>query len=286
MRVDLRKSLKSLSLLAGGCLVSFLGVYGGEYVAKKSGRAFDEKGVAFRVGMRERYVDYDLSSLLKYMQCKYEEEGYDFRGISYSGDLYPQRLNNAGVNVFVRGYQISLDKRYVEKAHNVYFVHKFTGGHIEEFRNFDEYVSTQKDLVNAAKYSGIDVKYFETGACKREKLAWNKNARDVVYIYEQNHGVVENLGLQNIYVKKFSSLEFEKLSEEKKAEVLYGAKVVIYDCDEYSLSIDEYMPFAVFNLLSYGRPVITNWRKRVKKDIDGLDMFINFEDLVRKLRQY
>lgn len=285
------KSYKKIGIWGLGAVACFgvmvAGFYLGEFGAKKSGRIIDEKVVAFRVEEPKEFVDYDMGSLLEYLKCKYEKDGYKVKEFAYLGDLYPDRLNNAGVNVFARGQQISYDKRYIDEAYNVYLVHRFVGGHLEEFRNFDGYMSSQIDLVAAAREKDLNMEHLEAGACEREKLPFNKEAKDVIYIYEAvRPGIIEHFGYKGIEVKSFSSMKFNNLSLEEKEKILTDAKVVIYDCDMVSLSIAKYLPFAVHNLLSFGRPVLTNWRRDIKRDLKGLEFFINFDDLANKINKY
>ena len=54
--------------------VVVLGYECGVFFAKRNGRAIDDKVVAFRVGVRKDYVDYDLLAMLDFIKYKYERK--------------------------------------------------------------------------------------------------------------------------------------------------------------------------------------------------------------------
>ena len=261
-----------------------LGYISGVCLAKKTGRALDDKVVAFRVGVRKDYVDYDLLSMLNYMKCKYEKEGYEVKEYAYEGDLYPTRLDNAGINLFIRGDFVSYDKRVYEKAHNIYFVQRFAGGYIEEFRNFDEYLSIQKNLINGAKQKGVNVGYLESGSCEKENLDFT-DAKNIIYIYEiENKYTISRVNeIKN--VKVFSTMEFAKLSENERENELRKAKVVVFDRDLIRFTEKDYVPYAVYDLLSYGKKVITNAYIETKLP-EGVIRFSDVNEMIYFMKKY
>ena len=259
------------------CGILLLGLIVGYVWAVNTGKVLDNKKVAFRVELKKEDVDYDMKAMLSYLKCRYEKDGFKVADFAYAGDLYPKRLDNAGINVFVRGLAISLDKRINEDAYNIYLTSKFVGGHIEEFRNFDEYMTVQKGLMEAGKSAGLEMTYLEQGVCDIKKIDRNK-ATNIVYIFERNSaelsGVVSNFS----NLEKYNAIEFAKLSEEEKEEVFKRAKVVIYIVENDFIMDGHYLGFAIYDVLSYGVPVITNRQSSVY-GVDGLYYFYNKEDL-------
>lgn len=260
------------------CFALLLGVVIGYFVAIKNGRVMDEKKVAFRVELAQNDIDYDLSAMLSYLKCKYEKNGFKVDEFSYLGDLYPKRLNNAGINVFVRGYSILFDKRINKKAHNIYLVSRFIGGHLEEFRNFDEYMTIQKSLANAGKAKGVDMTYLEQGACNNKVLD-RRNAKDIVYIFEKNEEAIRTALTSFANVKAYNTFDFAKLSKTEKENVFKNAKMVVYGVNQELISDGDYLGFAIYDILSYGVPVITN-RVNLRKNIKNLYYFVLVDDLI------
>ena len=140
----------------GIVLCIFCGIFYflGSIWAQNEKLVLDEKKVALRVEMRKEELNFNQYSMLKFLEEKYESNGYKVYEPAYYGDLYPLRLRDAGVNIFIRGKFISLDKRYIDEAYNIYLVDSYVDGKIVEFRNFDEYWATRKELVESANSLG------------------------------------------------------------------------------------------------------------------------------------
>lgn len=280
----INKIKKYIFLVVVLVVVVVLGFCVGLKLSKHSGRTLDEKVVAFRIGIREKLVDYDLKAMLSYLKCKYEKDGYEVKEFAYAGDLYPKRLDNAGVNLFVRGDFVPFDKRVNEKAHNIYFVQRFVGGYIEEFRNYDKYLSIQKTLVEAARANGVEVGYLEGGSCKNQNLA-TKDAKNIIYIYEEkNMDVIDRVSkIKN--AKIFSTIDFAKLKEKEKIAELEKASVVVFDRDLQRFPDKKYVPYAVYELLSYGKKVITNSHNGTKLP-DGVMRFSDVNEMIYLMEKY
>ena len=230
------------------CFALLLGLVIGYHVAIKNGRVMDEKKVAFRVELSKDDIDYDLSAMLSYLKCKYEKDGFKVDEFSYVGDLYPKRLNNAGINVFVRGYSILLDKRINKDAYNIYLVSRFIGGHLEEFRNFDEYMTIQKGLADAGKANGVDMTYLEQGACNNKVLD-RSSAKDIVYIFEKDDEAIRSALASFVNVKAYNTFDFAKLSKSDKENVFKNAKMVIYGVNHELIGDEHYLGFAIYDIL-------------------------------------
>jgi hypothetical protein len=280
----INKIKKYIFLVAILVVVVVLGFYLGVKLSKHNGRTLDDKVVAFRIGIREKLVDYDLKAMLSYLKCKYEKEGYEVREFAYAGDLYPKRLDNAGVNLFVRGDFVPFDKRVNEKAHNIYFVQRFVGGYIEEFRNFDEYLSIQEPLIVAAKANGVEVGYLEGGSCKNKNLA-TKDAKNIIYIYEEKDASVINRVSKIRNAKIYSTIDFAELEEKEKIAELEKARMVVFDRDLKRLPDKKYVPYAVYELIGYGKKVITNSHNGTKLP-DGVMRFSDVNEMIYLMEKY
>ncbi len=248
------------------CLVLFiiiLGYYGGKKYKEKLGFRYDDNKVAIRVEVPKDDIDYDLQASLNILKCKYEREGKKVY-FSYAGDMYPKELNNAKTNVFVRGYAPGVDKRVARGAHNVYFVHRFEQGYMEEFRNFDEYIATNVSFVEASNMFGISMSYLEPITCIKEKVL-SKDSNGILYIYE-NYNKDFIFSIKKIgNVRIFDSNSYNSLNDEEKLKELQKAKVVVFDKIKDKKADATGVAYAVYELLGYGKDVITNWNSEVDR---------------------
>lgn len=259
----MNKKMKIFLLVFMAVGVIVLGFFGGKYAKEYMVDGYDENKVAIRVELPLEDIDYDLQASLDMLKCKYEKEGKDVY-FSYAGDLYPSKLNDAKINVFARGYAPGLDKRIAKGTHNVYFVHRFVQGYMEEFRNFDQYIATSKDFVMAGNSIGIKIDYLEPVACEHEKLD-NRNANKILYIYEDvNRGVIADIKKIG-GVRAYDSISFNSLSKDEKIKELLEAKVVVFDGRYNDYVRGNKVAYAVYDILSYGKDVITNWNDEVEK---------------------
>ena len=92
--------------------------------------------VAFRIGVEQEYVDYDLDMALMVLKDKFEKKGYRVGDFAYSGNLYPKELDEAKINVFVRGFIPFYDKRFGDETVNIFYVHRVDNLIKQEFDNY------------------------------------------------------------------------------------------------------------------------------------------------------
>lgn len=236
--------------------------------------------VAFRLGVEKRYIDYDLDMALNVLKDKFEKKGYKVGEFAYSGNLYPKELDKAKINVFVRGFQPFYDKRLADDAVNVLYVHRAENLVKQEMDRFDYYLSSQMSMIDRFKEKN-NIDYFGADNVKREYLK-NGYECDVLYIYEYRTNFYADFlrsGSKNILM---SGSGFYVLSDEEKIKTLEGCKVVVYDAGITGIDDDDYISYAVYDIMSYGRPVITNYNEKLEKEFDGILMFKNVEDMVVK----
>ena len=269
-----------LKIVFAFLVIAISSYFVGDWLAIKSGRKIDHKKVAFRVEYLKEDVDFSIKSMLKQLQRKYEKDGFDV-GYSYLGNLYPKELDNAGINFFVRSYFVSFDKRIYDKAYDIYLVPYIYINYIEEFRNYDAYMSPQKMFTKTCNDLGINMEYLEKEVFYNKKLD-RKKAKDIVYVYEKRREDILNYINSIGGSKTYTSVELAKLSDSELEEVLTNAKVVVYDSNRDVVYDDDYIPFGVYNILGYGVEVILD-KGKVSPEIKGLRYFESKEDLMHKL---
>jgi len=224
------------------------------------GNKTDYNSVVLRVSNSKKDVDYDLGAAMRYLEAEFKKAGFKVLGETYTGDLYNKKFDAAGINVYVRGYPPFYDLRMRMPGINIYYLHRFSYFYKEELRNFQYYLSSQKNIW-AAMQGTLDVEILENGFLEHERLEPEKEYEsDVVYIYEYYN---EAYGAFLKYYMKaliYSGAAFERLGEERRKKVMKNTKLVVYDAGFSDKDDNNYVPYAVLDIISYGRPLLTNRR--------------------------
>lgn len=250
---------KVVMLVAGvilGCIVGF-------FVFLLVQNYDRNNSVAIRVSVSLDKLDYDILAMLNVLEFGLEQEGKSVRGVAYKDDLYPLELDNVGTNVYVRSETVFFDKRFEKDERNVLLMHRFNNIFKEELVGFDDYLVTQKNAVNVDIARNNDTSFLEAGYV-RHNILKGKYKLNVLYIYE----VINN------YFKAFldsvgkglsiSGCDFAKLSLDERERLLSEAKVVVYELGKYAKDDEDYISFAVYDIISYGRPLITNFKANLR----------------------
>lgn len=226
------------------------------------------KQVALRIGNRPEMIDYDLLCALNFLKYQIKKYGYHIAGESYFGNLYPEELDGAGVNIFVRGFSIFFDERMNEKGKNIFYFHRNTHIYKEEMQRFDAYLSSQQKL-----QSYTPNMYFLAGGYVPHQLLEPAIEYDVLYIYEYSNPLYVAFLQRYINAKVYSGIQFAALSEEKRTEELKKTRLVVYEMGQNGLDDETYVPYAVYDLISYGRPVLTNAKPLLQQFLSS-DVFL------------
>lgn len=248
-----RMGLKIILML----LLFVLGMIGGYYGVLSSRVLQNDKLVALRIGNAPQYVDYDMQAAINYLKYSLERNGYQIAGGSYAGNLYPKELNHVGVNVFVRGFPSFYDLRMSEDKTNILYVHRFADFYAEEFQNYDGYISSQQQVLNAFG-DKVNIQLLPVGFVPHETVVPEHYEYDVLYIYEYYNPTFCSYMQRDYRMRIISGQSFAALSDQQKAQELAKAKVVVYEMGNVGRDDKTYVPYAVFDLISYGRPVVTN----------------------------
>ena len=95
------KKLKKIILIV---VVMALAFVLGDKLAIHTGKKVDKKAVAFRVEVPRKFVDYEMLSMINFVADLFEKKGFSVKGVVYGGNMYSKEIDNAYVNIFVRGY--------------------------------------------------------------------------------------------------------------------------------------------------------------------------------------
>ena len=255
----------------------------GDKLAIISNKKVDKKAVAFRVEVPKKFVDYEILSMINFTADLFEKNGFRVKDIVYGGDLYSKKLDNTYINVFVRGYAQGIDKRISDDRIDIYLAHKFNTIYLEEFRNYDYYLSVKQELAEAiSSVNSGKVSLLPIGGVKRKLLKPNYKY-DVLYIYEKYDEAIRNVLAQYDNYKMYDGFDFGNLSQKEREDELSKAKIVLYVSNFDDAKGKKYIPYAVYDIISYGRPVITN--NNIVKNKEMIEIFDSTNMLSFKLRR-
>lgn len=248
-----------------------IGITSGLYVR----RYVQSKTVVFRLSSPKSDMDYDLLCAVRFLEYQFQKKGYRVLPWREGGEFYFNQSAPASINVFVRGFSFFYDTRMDDKAVDVYYLHRLTSLYFEELRNYDYYLTSQKGLINALK-DRQNIGYFGVGAVPHSILE-SDYKYDVLYIYETPNEMGEFLRT-HYNIKAFNGIKFANLSETERQNELKSARLVFYDMDARWGDDVDYIPYAVFDVISYGRPIMTAFKPELEK-IGASYLFRSPEDV-------
>lgn len=236
------------------CCIFVIGFVGGAGIRHIN----DNKTVAIRVSQPQEVIDYDLMSSINFISYQLKKQGYTVLGTSYAGDLYPPALNRAKHNIFVRAFEPFFDVRLRPDHQNIFYVERFTRQYKEEFVGYSGYLTSQRSIQREMS-PAIKMHYLPSLAVPHPLLTPD-HQYDVLYIYETLNA--EYTAFLEQYIKNakiYGGAAFANLTEQERQEELSKAKLVVYIVDTGLKDDADFVPFAVYDIISYGRPILTNF---------------------------
>lgn len=247
----------------------------GAYFTSSAKLFQSDKSVAIRIGTSPEHVDYDLLSAINFLKYAFERNGYKVAGLTYSGNLYPKDLDNVGINVFVRGFSQFYDLRMQPQKTDIFYIHRNIDLYVEEFQNFDFYLFSQQRIMNLMA-DHLEANFMPFGFVPHEILIPQNYEYDVLYIYEHYNPLYGSYLQHNHFVKIYSGSAFAALTIQEREDELKKAKIIVYEMEKVNRDDETYVPYAVFDLISYGRPVVTN--RKILLDAYFKDYMWLFDD--------
>ena len=244
----------------------------------------DSKTVVFRISTDKKFIDYDLKTAINYLQYQFEKMGYTVLPWRYPGAFYHQKGDNAAINIFIRSNAFFYDTRMNKDALDIYYLHRFFYIYGEEMQGYDYYLSSQQNLKDALR-NYPNVGYFGVGAIPHQKLT-PQYKYDVLYIAENINPQYMAFLEQNYQVEHYNSLTFGRLTEDEIKAKLAQARLVIYDKEPSSQDDADYVPYAVYDIIGYGRPLMTNASAPLHKTFaNDIYLYQNEQELFAKVSQ-
>ena len=239
--------------------------------------------VAIRIGMLPSDVDYDLKCAIDFISYHLEKQGYYVLGESYGGHLYPKSLDEAKINIFVRAFKPFFDLRLASDKKNVFYVQRYTHQYVEEFVGFDKYLTSQMNIKRHMEKE-FDVNFLASGGVPHPLLKPDYQY-DVLYIYEFYNDALGTFLRQHIKnVRVYGGAAFAQLSDKEREEVLSRAKLVLYDMAQDGHDDADYVPYAVYDIIGYGRPLMTNFNSVLHQKFgDNIYLYHSFMDWTSKI---
>ena len=240
----------------------------------------DNKTVAIRIGQSQNLLDYDLMSSINFISYHLEKQGYKVSGVSYAGNLYPASLDKAKHNIFVRVFEPFFDVRFKKDTQNTFYVERFVKQYAEEFVGYNNYITSQKSIQQQMSHLA-KMHYLPSGAIPHLLLKPDYH-NDVLCIYEWlNLEYAEFLKQHIPNFKIYSGAKFARLSDKEREQELATAKLVVYLMEDGIKDDRDFVPFAVYDIISYGRPLLTNFKPSLAHEFNNnIFLFNNLNELI------
>ena len=143
-----------LSVLTGILLVLIIGLFAFKGGVTKA----DLNKLALRIGELRQYRTMNRADINGEMEKAFSRLGYNVVS-STEDNLYPSMAEDAGVNVYVRGYNQFSELRPNKKAVNILYIRDFDSLFPEELNAFDGIATSSHDFYDYVLSSGYAAAY-------------------------------------------------------------------------------------------------------------------------------
>ena len=143
-----------LSVLTGILLVLIIGLF----TIKDGVRNTDLNKMALRIGELRPYRTMNKADIYGYMEKAFARLGYNVIS-STEDNLYPSALEDAGVNIYVRGYNQFNQVRPNKKAVNIIYIRDFDSLYPEELNAYDGIATSSHDFYDYVMSNGYAAAY-------------------------------------------------------------------------------------------------------------------------------
>lgn len=255
--------------------------------------------VALRVGELRQYQIMSRADTTKYMEKAFSRVGYDV--VSTTEDnLYPNIAQDAGVNIYVRGYVPYAQTKLNDKAVNIVYIRDFDVLSEDELKAFDGIATSSHDFYNyvmGAGYAGVYLPEFTEPSVfypnPRENLV-----TDLLYVGDNNrHSKSVSAALEaklpiRIYGRFWQgNIEDEYILGEYINDMDLGAyfssaKINLVNVSDHEAEIG-IIPSRVFDIAASKGFMIAPYNKEIEAVFgDAIPMFKNADELKALYNQY
>lgn len=238
-----------------------------------------KKKAAIRINLRRKLADYNMYAAIEYFKDKLYKKGYE-TDILFGGELYNFVADDADINVFIRGNGPFLDARMNNKAKNLFFTLKSELVFPEEFNNYDGYLVNSQEFLEGLKAIKNNSAKLVFGSAMHEELT-TFDEYDILFISDTDKIDVSNYINNNYSFKAYTGMEFVELNRQERENLLAQARLVVYMPNPYTFNNN--IPYAVLDIVSYGRPVLTAYTKILYKTFgNSIEMYNTVNEMKTK----
>ncbi|MCM1324673.1 MAG: glycosyltransferase [Acetobacter sp.] len=282
-------SILTVILLA---LIAFL------FVSKGTAKANLNK-VALRIGELRQYRTMNRADVNNYMEKSFARVGYDVVS-STEDNLYPSMAEDAGVNIYVRGYNPFSELKTNKKAVNIVYLRDFDSLYEEEMKAYDGIATSSRDFYNyvmGAGYAAAFLPEFTDPTvfypAPREDLT-----RNLLYVgdNDRHSPAIAAAFDAKLPVEIFGRfwqgniedgyLKGEYISDMDLGAYFSSAKINLVNVSEHESEIG-IIPSRVFDIAASKGFMIAPYNKEIEATFgDAIPMFKNAEELKALYNQY
>lgn len=284
-----------LSVLTGILLVLIIGLL----VFKGGTSRIDLNKMALRIGELRQYRTMDRADVNGAMEKAFTRLGYNVIS-STEDNLYPSASEDAGVNVYVRGYNQFAELRPNKKAVNILYIRDFDSLYPEELDAYDGIATSSHDFYDYVMSSGYAAAYVPefTDPSIFYPSPRPELENDLLYVGDNDryspvisaaieaklpvhiYGRFWNNNIEDEYIKG------EYIHENDLGAYFSSAKINLVQVSENESRIG-IIPSRVFDIAASKGFMIAPYNKEIEAVFgDSIPMFKNVEELKELYKQY
>ncbi|MBR5154335.1 MAG: glycosyltransferase [Alphaproteobacteria bacterium] len=282
-------ALTSVLLVLIVCLFAFKG---------NSSKA-DLNKLALRIGELRQYRTMSRADVNGAMERAFGRVGYNVVS-STEDNLYPATAENAGVNIYVRGYVPFNELKVNKNAVNVVYIRDFDALYPEELGAYDGIATSSRDFYNYIRgtgYAGVYLPEFTDPSVFYPNVKPNLE-RDLLYVGDNDrHSPAITAALEaKLPLEIFGRFWQGNIDEEFiKGEYIHDNELASYfssaKINLVNISVHEselgIIPSRVFDIAASKGFMIAPYNKEVEATFgDSIPMYKNAEELKALYEQY
>ncbi len=283
-------SVLTVILLA---LIAFL------FVSKGSAKT-DLNKLALRIGELRQYRTMNRADTNNFMEKAFSRVGYDVVS-STEDNLYPTNTEDAGVNIYVRGYNPFNEMKANKKAVNIVYIRDFESMYPEEMDLYDGIATSSHDFYDYALGAGYAAAYIPE---LTDPSIFYPNPRpdlerDLLYVGDnERHSPAISAALEanlpvDIYgrfwvgsLEDNSMVKGEYINDMDLGAFFSSAKINLVNVSEHESQIG-IIPSRVYDIAASRGFMIAPYNKEIEAVFgDAIPMYHNSEELTALYNEY
>lgn len=289
---------KTMKIVLSVLTVILLVLIGFLFVTKGSVKANLNK-VALRIGELRQYRTMNRADVNNYMENAFARIGYDVVSVT-EDNLYPSTAADAGVNVYVRGYNPFNELKTNKKGVNIVYLRDFDSLYEEEMKAFDGIATSSHDFYDYALGAGYAAAYVPefTNPAVFYPAPRADLERNLLYVGDNDrHSPAMAAALEaKLPVEIFGRfwngniddgyLKGEYISDADLGAYFSSAKINLVNVSAHESEIG-IIPSRVFDIAASKGFMIAPYNKEIEAVFgDSVPMFKNAEELKTLYEQY